>query len=101
MSILGGLIGLSVGAAVGLANIIIMDDIYPPEWKKSYENNGAILFPICGYGLLSGTILGVIGGYVSKRKIHDYGLLGGTCGGVVGGLIGGTYGVYSNYQESI
>ena len=98
--IVGGLLGLPAGAAIGLFTPVIMNDKYPKEWSDSYKNNGAILFLTCAGGVLGGVIGGAIGGRNSSKIIHDYGCIGGLLGGAMGGLIGGTYAVYSHYCDS-
>jgi hypothetical protein len=96
-TIVGCAIGLPIGGAVGLLNPAL---VYPEEWKKSYENNGAILFPTCGYGAVCGSLGGAIGGTISHNIIHDGGVIGGALGGAVGGTAGAAYYIYTFFIDS-
>ncbi len=97
-TIIGAIIGLPVGGVVGLLNPALLDSVYPKEWKKSYENNGAILFPTCIGGIVGGTIGGAIGGSMSNN-----GVIGGIAGGAIGGTLGASIYIYTfflDYQKT-
>ena len=99
--IVGATIGSVVGGIFGLLNPAIFNDIYPADWKKSYENNGAILFPTCGYGIIGGTLGGAVGGSLSDGVIHDCGVIGGTVGGAVGGTVASVIYIYTFYLDNL
>lgn len=101
MSIVGGIIGLPVGAIAGSSCQFFLKDVYPEAWVSAYGGIAGSALPIQNgiFGILLGIIGGVTGGKLSKRIIKDYGILGGITGGVLGGIVGGTFGVYSNYSS--
>jgi hypothetical protein len=101
MSIVGGIIGLPVGAITGSFCQFLIKDVYPDTWVSAYSGIAGSALPIQNgfFGIIGGTVFGVMGGKLSKRMIKDYGLIGGITGGVLGGIVGGTYGVYLNYSS--
>jgi hypothetical protein len=95
--IVGAMVGSVVGGTFGLLNPAIFNDVYPSDWKKTYENNGAILFPTCIYGIIGGAV----GGSLSDGFIHDCGVIGGTVGGAVGGTLASVIYIYTFYLDNL
>ncbi len=99
-TIIGGAIGLPVGGVIGIFNPALFNSVYPEEWEKSYENNGAILFPTCGYGIVGGSLGGAICGTISHNLIRDMGIIGGVVGGACGGTVASVYYIFTFFTDS-
>ncbi len=96
MSIVGGVIGLPVGAITAFitgASIYQIKTTGNINQLLAGDPGGGIFAGGIGaiFGAIAGPICGSIGGSASNSKFSDNGLVGGLIGGVTGGLLGGTF----------
>jgi hypothetical protein len=84
----GGIIGLVVGAGLGLLHYPILSGMYTEHQRMLYDDNGGVIFITGIGGGIGGCIGGAISGFNSSIIMNDSGISGGLTGGALGGFVG-------------